>query len=264
MRRAYLPERFRVERTIGDVSEAVIVTDGTRVAIKIFGDLDANQSARFLEIGPKLLTSHENILPVLECGRDFLVMELVKNPRTLADVLGQPFAPARASRIALQILAALEAAPLVHGDLRPPNVLLDDNDRVRVTGFGLQFVLTVLRETRAGPALPADIAMYAPPERLHGTENLDVAADVYGVGAMLYEMLAGAPPFDAQQSVWTLNVDAQILMPPPLADARLDAIVQCAMRKDPGWRFRSAREMAEAIKSPCIPPHHRTPTWDES
>jgi serine/threonine-protein kinase len=191
---------------------------------------------------------------VLECGGDFLVMELVEKPRTLADALGQPFAPERACLIAFQILAALEAAPLVHGDLRPPNVFLDDTEGVRVTGFGLHYVLTVLSATRGGnPTPPANIVMYAPPERLHGTEDLGHPADVYGVGAMLYEMLAGAPPFDAQQSVWQLNVDAQITLPPPLADAKLDAIVQCAMRKDPWARFPSAKEMAEALRTGFVP-----------
>ena len=240
--------RFRIERTIGDVCEAVVVADDTRVAIKGLRALDAAQRARLLKISPQLSTLHENIVPVLEVGPDFLVMELVAPPRTLADALGRPFVPARACNIALQILAALEATPLVHGDLRPANVFLDGDDHVRVTDFGLQYVLTVLRETRSGPTPPARVVMYAPPERLHGTVDLEPSADIYGVGAMLYEMVAGAPPFDAQQSVFTLNIDAQTAMPPPLADQSLDAIVQRAMSKDPGMRFASATEMAEAVR----------------
>jgi serine/threonine-protein kinase len=243
-----LPERFRIERTIDDdLCEAIVVADGTRVAIKMLAGLDAKQRARLREVGPRLLTSHPHILPVLECGPDFVVMAFVDQPRTLADALGQPFEPARACRIALQILAALEASPLVHGDLRPPNVLLDEHDLVRVTGFGLQYVLTELRETRAGPVPPAEVVMYAPPERLHGQVDLERSADVYGVGAMLYQMLAGSPPFDPDQLVFRLAVDVQTMMPPALADARLDAIVQGAMRKDPWLRFPSATELAEAI-----------------
>jgi len=209
--------------------------------------LDDTQRARLQKIAPALSTLHENILPVREVGADFVVMERVDQPRTLADALGQPFAPARACHITLQILAALEAMPIVHGDVRPPNVFLDDADHVRVTDFGLQWVMTVLRETRVGPPPPARIGMYAPPERHHGTDALDHQADVYGVGAMLYEMLAGTPPFDPHLSVFVLSVDAQTIMPPPLTDQRLDAIVQCAMSKDPWLRFPTATEMAKAL-----------------
>jgi tRNA A-37 threonylcarbamoyl transferase component Bud32 len=208
--------------------------------------------------------AHPNVVATFDAGTDddvaFIVMELIRG-RTLRKVLDEAgtLPPAEAIRIALQTARALEhshRAGLIHRDIKPANILLCDEPagagQVKVTDFG------IVKAAADGPDLTdagavVGTATYLSPEQAAG-KNPDPRSDVYALGVVLYEMLAGSPPFSAPTDLATalLHMEAE---PPRLRRRRagipkvLDAIVQRALEKDPAQRFPSASAMAEALQA---------------
>jgi len=201
-------------------------------------------------------------------GRPFVVMELLPG-RTVADelVLG-PVAEHRLRRWALEALAALDAAHacgIVHRDVKPGNLLLTEDDHVKVADFGIARIAEHTEVTRAGEIVGS--AAYLAPERLAGEPGTP-AADVYSLGVVMYEALAGRKPFVGSGPVELAHA-IHVLDPQPLAELRPDvdpalvAVVERAMRKDPTERFASAADMASALHDPArtvsiaavAPPH---------
>jgi serine/threonine-protein kinase len=197
---------------------------------------------------------HPNILPVLDAGeadgQAYLAMQYVEGGDLLAEITRYgTLAPERALAIVRQVALALDAAHhagLVHGDVRPAHVLLGDDDRAYLSGFGLMRGANFLGSYD-----------YAAPEQLEG-KPLDGRTDLYALGCVLYHCVAGRPPFAADDEGAVMR--AQLLDQPPrpsaanpLVPAAMDEIVARAMAKDPADRYQSAGELVAAIE-PVLSP----------
>jgi serine/threonine protein kinase len=144
--------------------------------------------------------SHPNIVAVFDSGSDaeqhYLVMEYVPG-QSLAELLARQgrLAPQRAAELAVEVCAALAAAHaqgLVHRDIKPGNVLVGPNGRVKVTDFGIAKAAVAATVTGSGMVLGT--AAYLSPEQAQGGP-VDARSDLYGLGCVLYELLTGTPPF---------------------------------------------------------------------
>ena len=223
---------------------------GRDVVVKVLHpELAADPSfrARFHEeaVNAARLT-HPNIVALYDTGEQgdvaYIVMELVNGP-TLREALGRhgPLPPSRAARLAMEVAAALDyahQAGVCHGSLKPGNILLADDGTVKVADFSIARAASDEDPGRTGEVLGVD--GYLAPEVVKG-DDADGRADVYGLGACLYEMLTGRPP----------GADPSTTVPPRALRAGvprdLDAIVRQAMATDPAARFQTVQAMAAAL-----------------
>ena len=220
---------------------------GRDVVVKVLHpELAADPSfrARFHEeaVNAARLT-HPNIVALYDTGEQgavaYIVMELVNGP-TLREALGRhgPLPPSRAARLALEVAAALDyahQAGVCHGSLKPGNILLADDGTVKVGDFSIARAASDDDPGRTGEVLGTD--GHLAPEVVKG-DAANGRADVYGLGACLYEMLTGRPP----------GADPSTTVPPRSLRAGvsrdLDAIVRQAMAADPDDRFQTVQAMA--------------------
>jgi eukaryotic-like serine/threonine-protein kinase len=223
---------------------------GRDVVVKVLHpELAADPSfrARFHEeaVNAARLT-HPNIVALYDTGEQghvaYIVMELVNGP-TLREALGRhgPLPPSRAARLSMEVAAALDyahQAGVCHGSLKPGNILLADDGTVKVADFSIARAATEEDPGRTGEVLGAD--GYLAPEVVSG-DDADGRADVFGLGACLYEMLTGRPP----------GADPSTTIPPRALRAGvsrdLDTIVSQAMAPDPADRFQTVQAMAAAL-----------------
>ncbi|MBI2213937.1 MAG: serine/threonine protein kinase [Acidobacteria bacterium] len=203
------------------------------------------------------ILNHPNVLTIHEVGEHdgfhYIVTEYVDG-ETLSDVLrGGSLPVAEAIRIAIGVAEALAAAHefwIVHRDIKPDNIMLRHDHYVKVLDFGLAKLTdpegaTVHFETQPG-TLPGSVR-YVAPERLLG-EVADPRADIFSLGIVTYEMLAGETPFPGNG---VLDIVQAILKsePPPLRSRRpevpetLELIVMKALQKDPATRYQTAKEL---------------------
>ena len=205
---------------------------------------------------------HNGIVQVYDTGdtpdgRPFIAMQYVRGG-TLEELLekleseGQMMTPAFALAIARQVVAALgvaHAAGIVHRDLKPSNILLDEQRRPILTDLGIAYVQDTQRLTRTDTFIGTP--HYMSPEQGKG-QPLDARSDIYSLGVVLFEMLAGQRPFPGD-SHWAL-IHQHTSVPAP-APSRLrpglpraiDRLVGRCLEKDPGRRFQSAGELAAAL-----------------
>jgi tRNA A-37 threonylcarbamoyl transferase component Bud32 len=187
-------------------------------------------------------------------GTHFIVMEFVEG-RTLADVLeqGGPLEPRRALRIAVDVCAALTAAHtrgLIHRDVKPGNVMLTPRDQVKVMDFGIVRAGGSATVTEAENVLGT--ARYMSPEQAQARE-VDERSDVYSLGACMYEMLTGQPPFSGTSPIAVaakhITESPQPLraLRPDLPE-RVEPVILRALAKDPARRFRTAAELGGALE----------------
>jgi eukaryotic-like serine/threonine-protein kinase len=205
--------------------------------------------------------SHPNIVAVFDSGSDadehYLVMEYVAG-QSLAELLAAQgrLAPRRAVELTVEVCAALAAAHtqgLVHRDVKPANVLVGDDGRVKVTDFGIAKAAAATTLTGTGTVLGT--AAYLSPEQAQG-EPVDARSDLYSLGCVLYELLSGSPPFGSGADSPQVAVASRHLHQPPgppsahnpQVDASLDAVVLTALAKDPAHRYQSAIELQDALK----------------
>jgi DNA-binding beta-propeller fold protein YncE len=190
---------------------------------------------------------HPNVVPIHDAGEIegqlYIVMRLVEGSDLRAVLREGPLEPARAVRILEQVAGALDAAHargLVHRDVKPSNVLLDQREHVYLADFGLSRYLGDAA-IPLGPAKSLGTADYVAPEQIRG-EEVDGRADVYALGCVLYECLAGEPPFRRDSDAATLF--AQLEAAPPVLPG-LEGVLPKALAKEPDERYGTCGELVE-------------------
>ncbi len=193
---------------------------------------------------------HPGIVPIYEIGehdgQHFFSMGFVEGTSLAARVVDGPLPPREAATLTMHVAEAMHYAHskgVIHRDLKPGNVLLDDRGRPKVTDFGLAKTLQAdsgLTDTGQVIGTPS----YMPPEQAEGRE-VGPAADVYALGAILYCLLTGRPPFQAASPMDTLMqvLDREPLPPRQLnpgVPRDLETIALKALEKAPGRRYESA------------------------
>ena len=264
--------RYRVVKRLGSggMADVYLVEDqqlGRRVALKLLYRRLA-EDAQFVERFRREASSaaglqHPNIVSIFDRGEwdgtYYIAMEYVEG-HTLKEVIRErgPAPPEAATDIVLQILRAARFAHqrgVVHRDLKPQNVLIDRDGRVQVTDFGI---------ARAGASDMTETgsimgtAQYLSPEQAQG-RPVDARSDLYSIGIILYELLTGRVPFDAESPVSVaLKQVSEAPVPPRRLDAALppalEGVVMRALEKDPARRFQNADEFIEALHAARLSP----------
>jgi serine/threonine-protein kinase len=214
--------------------------------------------------------AHPNVVPLAAFGIDgevpYLVMELLQG-KTLAELINEgPVAPARSLDIVRQTLRGLTAAhdqAIAHRDLKPANIFLqaqpDHADHVRVLDFGIAKLLEAVNSPSTAQNLPrarvvVGTPSYMSPEQAKG-ERVDTRTDIYAAGAILFELLAGRPPYVAENPEGVLEAHISEPVPslarvrPDLSIARLvQPVIDRAMAKKPADRYPKALWMLSALE----------------
>ena len=237
------------------------------VALKVIAEKDARDQefrARFLrESRLAAAIDHPNIVPIFDAGqiddRPYIAMQWVDG-ETLHEMIKRPRAMPidRAASIIVQVAGALDVANargLLHRDVKPANILvqrLGDRDCAYLTDFGISKVMDddAPRLTWTGRAVGTP--GYQAPEQIRG-ESGDQRSDVYALGCVLFEALAGQPPFagpNADAIRWSHARDERPLPSSAHAAARpFDPVVQRAMALDPAQRFATNAQFAQALQA---------------
>ncbi len=259
-----LDQRYRIVEPIGigGSSQVYLARDESLqrdVAVKVL-DPDAAGDATlrrlFVREAQALAKlSHPNVVSVYDVGEvdglPYIVMEHLpgRSLKQRIDAEG-PLAVGEAVRLASEVangLAFAHSRGMVHADLKPSNVLLDDHGHAKIADFG---IARLPEEDATTPQVFAT-AMYVAPERVEG-KQVTPLSDIYGLGLVLYEMLVGRPPFTSSDARVLLR-DHVVRQPVPPSHLRpslpreLDAVVMRCLAKDPSLRFARASDAAKSL-----------------
>ena len=263
-----LDGRYEILEEVGNGGMAVVYKakdfdTGSIVAVKILREeyLDNEEFCRRFrnESRAIALLNHPNIVKIFDvCNSpslQYIVMEYIDGI-SLKDYIEQQrvIRVKEAVHFTTQILRALMHAHskgIVHRDIKPQNIMLLPNGRIKVTDFGIARLITSQTSTITDKAIGS--VHYIAPEQARGATT-DARADLYSVGVMLYEMLTGKLPFDANSavSVAVMQLQADPKMPRqinPNIPVGLEEITIQAMQKDPNARYQSAAEMLQDIET---------------
>jgi eukaryotic-like serine/threonine-protein kinase len=260
--------RYRVEGALGHGGMASVLRArddelDRPVAIKLLDEhlaRDASVRTRFLrEARLSAALAHPNVVSVFDAGeedgRPYIVMECVEG-RTLADLLADrgrvPWQ--EAVRLALQVCAGLEhahRAGLVHRDVKPQNLLLREDGTLKIADFGIARAAEQTRLTQAGTILGT--AAYLSPEQAAGDE-VTAAADVYALGAVLYELLTGRTPYTFETLAELAHRQAVEPVEPirelaPDVPAAVEDVVMRCLARNPAYRPASAAETGKELRA---------------
>ena len=250
---------YRVESLVGRggmgvVYRAIDLSLERPVALKLIAPElaeDERFRARFLR-EPRLAASldHPNVIPIYEAGEHdgqlYLAMRFVEGDdlRSVLDREGK-LSPERTFRILAQVAGALDAAhrrALVHRDMKPANVLLDGGDHAYLTDFG---ITKQLGGDSTDTGRLVGTLDYLAPEQIRG-EPVDARTDCYALGCVLYECLAGKPPFRRATEAETMWAHMQDEPPALRGHGRLDAVLRKALAKDREDRYGSCCDLIDA------------------
>jgi tRNA A-37 threonylcarbamoyl transferase component Bud32 len=269
---ALLAGRYRMGARLGaggmaEVFRAEDTRLGREVAVKVLRPELATDPVfrdRFeAEARAAARLSHRNVVAVYDVGdgphgRPFIVMELVAGGSLAERLRSGPLSEAEAVHVGLEVLAALEAAHgagIVHRDIKPGNILFSPDGSAKVADFGIAKALVPDAGTSDLTATSKVIGTprYLPPERVEG-RPATVESDLWGVGVVLHEALAGAYPFPGDTPLAAV-VAAQRGQSTPLVVSRPDvspavaAVADRALAPDPASRYPSAAEMARELRA---------------
>jgi Tol biopolymer transport system component/predicted Ser/Thr protein kinase len=246
---------------------------GREVAIKVLPEAFARDGDRLqrFEHEARLLSTvnHPNILAIHDVGQQgdlhYLVSELLEGQTLREKMAAGPLSQRRTTEYAIEMARGLAAAHekgVVHRDLKPDNIFITKDNRVKILDFGLakqsslEHSESAATMTGPNPTQPGTVmgtVGYMSPEQVRG-QNVDHRSDIFSFGAILYEMLSGKRAFKGESSVETMNA---ILKedPPELSETGLNVmpglerVVRHCLEKEPGLRFQSARDLTFDLES---------------
>jgi serine/threonine protein kinase len=265
------PERFGDYELIAEVARGGMgvvyrarqVNLGRIVALKMIlagrlaDDEDVQRFRSEAEAAARL--QHPNIVAIFEIGeisgQHFFSMEFIEGISLARKLASGPIDGRAAANYVRRIARAIHHAHrhgIIHRDLKPSNILLDGEDEPHITDFGLAKRLDGAGDrTRTGAVLGTP--SYMSPEQAQGRRDLGPASDIYGLGAILYELLTGRPPFSADtplDTVW--QVIQNDPAPPRLLNTRIDhdleTICLKCLQKEPKLRYESAEALADDLQ----------------
>jgi len=264
--------RYQLEERIGGGGMAIVYKAKDlllhrQVAVKVlrpqFG-VDDDFVNRFRREAQAVASlSHPNVVSVYDVGEDedihYIVMEYIDGS-TLKDVINTQGAlpVAEAVRIAVQVCDALDHAhqnKIIHRDIKPHNILIGSNGRVKVTDFGIARAVTAATITHTNSVLGS--VHYFSPEQARGGYAAE-KSDIYSLGIVLYEMVTGKLPFSGDSPITVALKHLQEPLPEPRQirpeiPQSVENIILRALAKDPFQRYASAREMLQDLET-CLSP----------
>jgi serine/threonine-protein kinase len=262
---AVIDDRYKITAHLGSggMAEVYCATDmqlGRNVALKILHERFASDE-EFVERFKREASSaaglaHQHVVAVYDRGEwegtSYIAMEFVSG-RTLKQLVTEegPLAPQRAVDLTVQILRAARFAHrrgIIHRDFKPQNVIVDDDGRAKVTDFGIARA-GASDMTQTGSILGT--AQYLSPEQAQG-HAVGARSDLYSIGIILYELLTGRVPFEAESAVTiALKQVSEQPVPPselnPRVTPELESVVLRALAKEPRDRFADADEFIAAL-----------------
>jgi len=268
MENRVLGNRYELIEKIGGGGMAIVYKARCRllnryVAVKILRDDEGmNQDFvnRFkIEAQSAGSLSHPNVVSIYDVGSDegvnYIVMELIEG-YTLKEIIeeNKVLDWRDATKVASQICSALEHAhknKIIHRDIKSQNILVNSEGIAKVTDFGIAKAVSASTITMAGNTIGS--VHYFSPEQAKGM-NTDEKSDIYSLGIVLYEMVTGKVPFDADTPVSVALKQIQEEPKPPIEivpdiPEGLNNIILKALQKDPKLRYRNATEMLTALES---------------
>ncbi len=260
----------------GGMGEVYLAEDtrlDRKVAIKFLPvDLEADEQARMRlirEAKAAAKLDHPNICATYEVAeedsRSFIVMQYVEGETLAAKIEREPLELGDALDVVAQVadsLAAAHSCGIIHRDIKPQNIMLTPKGQVKVLDFGLAKIIklpeTVQSEAQTYsqllmPGMILGTAPYMSPEQAKGAQ-VDARSDLFSLGAMLYECIAGSPPFSG---ITSMDVCAHVILvdPPPPSHLNphvppdLDAVTLMALAKEPAARYQSAGDLLEDLRA---------------
>jgi len=259
--------RYQILERVGQGGMATVYkaydpVEGRNVAVKVLSSLAADSphfTARF-QREAKVVSElrHPNIVPVWDYGQDddmhYLVMPLLEMGSLSDRLMNGPLKPRESGRVVKQVTEALDYAHqhgVVHRDMKPSNILLDEEGNALVSDFGLVYIQDA-SVSLTGSALIGTPA-YMSPEQAQG-EKVTPATDQYAFGIVLYELATGQLPYDGEtpMAVAIKHITNPMPFPRernPNVPAAVEHVILKATAKDPGDRFESMAMLGEAYKA---------------
>jgi serine/threonine-protein kinase len=276
---------YRIDDVLGSggmgvVYEATQIALDRKVALKVLAPHlsdDLVFRERFRREGVlQAALEHPHVVTVYEAGESdaglYLAMRLVRGTNLKELLAGGSLAPEQALELLAQIADALDAAhaqDVVHRDVKPPNILVDENGKAFLADFGLTRGTSQNTLTRTGSYVGT--LDYVSPEQIRG-EMLTARSDLYALGAVLYECLTGSVPYPRESEAALLYAHLSDSPPPPSAmrpglPPALDAVAARALAKDPADRYSTATALVDAAREALasepgaaeLPAHHARP-----
>jgi serine/threonine-protein kinase len=268
--------RYRIGSLVGrggmaEVYEGYDTRLGRTVAIKLLkSDLanDPSFEEKFRgEAQASARMAHPSIVRIYDAGEEettdsngnlvktpFIIMELVKGKLLREIIHAGQVEIDKAIKYVTGILSALEVSHrsgVIHRDIKPANVMISENDAVKVMDFGIARAVSDNSATQAATAGIVGTAQYFSPEQARG-ESVDARTDLYSTGVILYELLAGRPPFKGESAVSVAYQHVSEMAPNPSdfnlqVTPELNAVVMRALAKERDSRFQSAEEFREHL-----------------